>query len=33
VGISIQVPKSENLRFRLKLIDDPRDEWYPVRDR
>jgi hypothetical protein len=26
VGITIQLPKSENLRFRLKLIDDPRND-------
>jgi hypothetical protein len=31
VGISIQVPKSENLRFRIKLIDDPRDDLDPAR--
>ena len=31
VGISVQVPKSENLGFRLKLIDHPDDEWPPVR--
>jgi len=33
VGISIQLPKSENTGFRLKLIDDPLDEWYPANDR
>ena len=31
VGISVQVPKSEGLRFRLKLIDNADDEWPPVR--
>ena len=31
VGISVQVPKSENLGFRLKLIDHPDDEWPPLR--
>ena len=31
VGISVQVPKSENMGFRLKLIDHPDDEWPPVR--
>jgi hypothetical protein len=28
VGISIQLPKSENTGFRLKLIDKPEDRWY-----
>jgi hypothetical protein len=28
VGISIQLPKSENTGFRLKLIDKPDDMWY-----
>ncbi len=31
VGISVQVPKSEGLRFRLKLIDNADDEWPPMR--
>jgi hypothetical protein len=26
VGITIQLPKSENLRFRLKLIEDPKND-------
>jgi hypothetical protein len=28
VGISIQLPKSEDTGFRLKLIDKPDDMWY-----
>jgi hypothetical protein len=31
VGISVQVPKSESMGFRLKLIDHTDDEWPPVR--
>jgi hypothetical protein len=31
VGISVQVPKSESMGFRLKLIDHRDDEWPPVR--
>jgi hypothetical protein len=33
VGISIQLPKSENTGFRLKLIDDPEEGWYPRPDK
>ena len=33
VGISIQLPKSEDTGFRLQLIEDPEDSWYPVSDR
>ncbi|MCP4769080.1 MAG: hypothetical protein GY875_22820 [Gammaproteobacteria bacterium] len=31
VGIKIHVPKTDNLGFRLKLIDHTADEWPPVR--
>ena len=32
VGIKFDVPKSENLRFQLQLIDHPNDDaWPPVR--
>jgi hypothetical protein len=31
VGIKIHVPKSDNLGFRLKLIDHADDEWPPIR--
>jgi hypothetical protein len=31
VGIKFQVPKSDNLGFRLQLIDHPDDDWPPVR--
>ena len=31
VGISIKVPKSDNLGFRLRLIDHPDKEWPPIR--
>jgi hypothetical protein len=33
VGISIQLPKSENTGFRLKLIDKPEDGWYGWNER
>ena len=33
VGISIQLPKSESTGFRLKLIDDPEEGWYPRPDK
>ena len=33
VGISIQLPKSEDTGFRLQLIDDPEDSWYPPTNR
>ena len=33
VGISTQLPNSENTGFRLKLVDDPEDSWYPVPNR
>ena len=33
VGISIQLPKSENTGFRLKLIDDPEEGWYRRTDK
>jgi hypothetical protein len=31
VGIKIHVPKTDNMGFRLKLIDHADDEWPPVR--
>lgn len=31
VGIKFQVPKSDKLRFQLRLIDHPDDDWPPVR--
>lgn len=31
VGISIRVPRSQNLGFQLKLVDHPNDDWPPVR--
>ena len=32
VGISVRIPKSDNLGFRLKLIDHPdSDDWIPRR--
>ena len=31
VGISIRIPKSENLGFRLKLVDHPDNNWPPLR--
>ena len=31
VGISIRIPKTDNLGFRLKLIDHPDDDWPPRR--
>ena len=31
VGITIRVPKSENLGFRFKLVDYPDNDWPPVR--
>ena len=33
VGISIQLPKSENTGFRLKLIDKPEEGWYRWSDK
>ena len=33
VGISIQLPKSENTGFRLQLIDKPEDGWYRRTDK
>jgi hypothetical protein len=33
VGISTQLPKSENTGFRLKLIDKPEDGWYSWNER
>ena len=33
VGISIQLPKSENTGFRLKLIDEPEEGWYRRTDK
>jgi hypothetical protein len=33
VGISIQLPKSENTGFRLKLIDKPEEGWYRWNDK
>ena len=33
VGISIQLPKSENTGFRLQLIDEPQDGWYRRTDK
>ena len=33
VGISIQLPKSENTGFRLQLIDEPEDGWYRRTDK
>jgi hypothetical protein len=33
VGISIQLPKSEDTGFRLKLIDKPEDGWYRRTDK
>ena len=33
VGISTQLPKSENTGFRLKLIDKPEDGWYRWNER
>jgi hypothetical protein len=32
VGIKIEVPNSNNLNFRLRLIDHPDDDWPPMRD-
>ncbi len=31
VGITIRIPKSENMGFRLKLVDHPDNNWPPVR--
>lgn len=31
VGIKFQIPKSENMGFRLKLIDHPDNDWPPMR--
>jgi hypothetical protein len=31
VGISVKVPKTENLGFRLRLIDNTENDWPPVR--
>jgi hypothetical protein len=31
VGIKIQVPNSDNLGFRLRLIDNPDNNWPPLR--
>lgn len=31
VGIKFKVPKSDNLRFQLQLIDHPGDEWPSIR--
>ncbi len=31
VGIKVHVPKTDNLGFRLKLIDHSDDEWPPIR--
>lgn len=31
VGIKLQIPKSKNMGFRLKLIDHPDDDWPPMR--
>jgi hypothetical protein len=33
VGVSIQLPKSEDTGFRLQLIDKPEDGWYRRTDR
>ena len=32
VGISVQVPKSENLGLRFRLIDHPDNDWPPMRE-
>lgn len=31
VGITIRIPKSENLGFRLRLVDHPDNNWPPLR--
>ena len=31
VGISVRIPKSDNMGFRLKLVDHPDNDWPPVR--